>query len=220
MPDAPKRRRRSKRKSPKTTRDRGRPPEPWDPDKVNDFLLCLRGGNYVDVALDFAGISRSTYYSWSQKARECEKDEHGQPTNPKDRIYVDFMDRVAKALADSEVAAMGRIERAARGGAVKFVINPTEEEAKAGKRPEVIERVYAPVWQADAWRLERRYPERYARVDRTEVSGRGGGPIQLDASAATSRLMGFFRQLASRRGTEPDPAAAAELETGRPLDAE
>lgn len=56
------------------------------------------------------------------------------------KIYRDFVRELDEALALFEVDAMGRI-------------------AKAGSQE----------WQADAWRLERRYPERYGR--RTRIDG-------------------------------------------------
>lgn len=35
-------------------------------------------------------------------------------------------------------------------------------------------------WQAAAWRLERRFPKRWGRQERVEVSGPDGGPIAVD----------------------------------------
>lgn len=34
-------------------------------------------------------------------------------------------------------------------------------------------------WQATAWRLERRFPDRYGRRTRLEHTGDGGGPVQM-----------------------------------------
>lgn len=34
-------------------------------------------------------------------------------------------------------------------------------------------------WKADAWYLERRYPERWARKERHEHTGKDGGPIEV-----------------------------------------
>lgn len=36
-------------------------------------------------------------------------------------------------------------------------------------------------WQAAAWRLERKSPERWGRKDRVELSGKNGGPVQTAA---------------------------------------
>ena len=40
----------------------------------------------------------------------------------------------------------------------------------------------APEWQTVAWRLERRFPTRWGRMDRQEISGPGGGPVQTNAT--------------------------------------
>lgn len=34
-------------------------------------------------------------------------------------------------------------------------------------------------WQAGAWLLERKFPDRYGMRNRTEITGANGGPIQL-----------------------------------------
>ena len=35
-------------------------------------------------------------------------------------------------------------------------------------------------WQSKAWLLERKYPKRWGRVDRHELTGRDGGPISFE----------------------------------------
>jgi transposase len=60
-----------------------------------------------------------------------------------------FRAEIMRVMAEAEVSALARI-------------------AKAGET----------IWQADAWRLERRYPERYGR-QRIEHTGVDGGPIQV-----------------------------------------
>lgn len=56
-------------------------------------------------------------------------------------------------------------------------------------------------WTAAAWRLERKYPDKYGRRTKTELSGPGGGaiPIDLSPDALAARILA----LAGR------PAAAA-----------
>lgn len=57
------------------------------------------------------------------------------------KAYPWFREKVTEAVSVSEAADLQNIARAARDGA----------------------------WQASAWRLERRFPERWARRDRAEV---------------------------------------------------
>ena len=35
-------------------------------------------------------------------------------------------------------------------------------------------------WQAAAWKLERMFPDQYGRSTRMEITGKGGGPVQID----------------------------------------
>jgi hypothetical protein len=36
-------------------------------------------------------------------------------------------------------------------------------------------------WKAGAWLLERRHPRRWGRLDRSELTGANGGPVQVAA---------------------------------------
>ena len=68
--------------------------------------------------------------------------------------YVQFYHAVKKAEADAEILRVARINKAGQEGN----------------------------WQADAWYLERRYPDKWGRrVQQTEISGRDGGDIVIKA---------------------------------------
>lgn len=69
------------------------------------------------------------------------------PTRPKTKLYVDFVEAVQKAEAQAEATRVARIAKAGQEG----------------------------TWQADAWYLERRYPERWGRKQLDVTSG--GKPI-------------------------------------------
>lgn len=80
-------------------------------------------------------------------------------------IYADFSDAVEKAKADSEVRDVALIQKAANDGS----------------------------WQAAAWKLERKFPHKWGRMVRAEVSGPEGAPIkvEVDAKAELKRLLGI-----------------------------
>lgn len=63
--------------------------------------------------------------------------------------YVEFLEAVKKAEAEAEALRVSRI-------------------SKAGKEGN---------WQADAWYLERRYPDRWGKRVQ-EVTGKDGGPLE------------------------------------------
>lgn len=68
-----------------------------------------------------------------------------------DSIYADFLDAVESAKAASEVRDVALIDKAATDGS----------------------------WQAAAWKLERKYPQRWGRLTRTEITGADGGELKV-----------------------------------------
>jgi hypothetical protein len=51
-------------------------------------------------------------------------------------------------------------------------------------------------WQAAAWRLERKHPERWGRRERIEHSGPGGGPVELKQVLTSGEKRAKLRELA------------------------
>ena len=87
--------------------------------------------------------------------------------------YREFFEAVKRAEADAEMLRIARISKAGSEGN----------------------------WQADAWYLERRYPDRWGR--RTEVSGPGGGPIALEViEDARERVVSRIDSIAARLRAE------------------
>lgn len=106
-------------------------------DTHNKIISAIRAGNYIETAAAYAGIDKSTLYDWLKRG-EREKQRVAQ--NPRYNIrksekpYVEFSNAVEKALAEAEVRDVAIIAKAA------------EEQ-----------------WQAAAWRLERKFPDRWGR---------------------------------------------------------
>lgn len=101
------------------------------------IITAIRAGNYIETASAYAGISKSTLYDW---LRRGEREKQRAEENPRYKIrkseqpFVDFSDAVEKALAEAEVRDVAIIGKA------------SEEQ-----------------WQAAAWRLERKFPDRWGR---------------------------------------------------------
>lgn len=142
----------------------------------NKIVTAIRAGNYIETAAAYAGISKSTLYDW---LRRGEREKQRVEKNPRYRIrksekpYVEFSDAVEKALAEAEIRDVAIIAKAA------------EEH-----------------WQAAAWRLERKFPERWGRKDRHEITGRDGGPIEVEA--AREKLASELLKLAEEEDKEGD----------------
>lgn len=66
-------------------------------------------------------------------------------------IYSDFSDAIEKAQADAETRNVALIAKAAQDG----------------------------TWTAAAWWLERKYPERWGRKERHEITGKDGGAVTV-----------------------------------------
>lgn len=104
-----------------------------------DICRAVRAGNYIETAAAHVGINKTTLYDWMKRgAREKER----IAKNPRARVkkseepYVEFSNAIEKALADAEVRDVAIIANAAKEN-----------------------------WQAAAWRLERKFKERWGRND-------------------------------------------------------
>jgi hypothetical protein len=118
------------------------------PTKLNYELIdqiadLVREGNYIETASAVAGIDKNSLYRWLKRgAREVER----LAKNPKlkgkieEKIYVDFSDAVKKAMAESEADDLENIKKASRED-----------------------------WKASAWRLERRFPNRWGRKEKVDI---------------------------------------------------
>lgn len=63
-------------------------------------------GNYQEVAAQYAGIDKATFYRWMEKGRQDDPDP----------AYKEFYDAVENAKANAEVRAVVLINRAAQEG--------------------------------------------------------------------------------------------------------
>lgn len=130
------------------------------PDKLNktleeEIVKFLQLGNYVETVCAMVGLSKSTFYDWVKRgARESDRvSKDGRLRIRKDeRKYVEFSYAVKKAMAHSEVRDVALIGKASEKN-----------------------------WQASAWRLERKYPERWGRKDNHDVA-------RLDSIIAKNEL--------------------------------
>jgi len=160
---------------------RGRP-EKLTPKIQDEIIKVIRSGNYIETACAYVGINKTTFYDWLRKgAREKDRVE----SNPRARVkkdlkkYVDFSNEVEKALAHAEIRDVAIIGKAA------------EKE-----------------WQAAAWRLERKFPDRWGRKDKyaLEHTGKEGGPIEtshteeLDLSNLTDKELEQLEQIIEKSG--------------------
>jgi hypothetical protein len=123
---------------------------------VAQVVEALRAGAPPEVACAYAGVVRATYYNWLKRGRDAIDAANGDlPQVIAENEYARFVVSVDNALARFVVGNMSRIGIAGR-------------QNSEGQ------------WQALAWQLERRFPALFGRKTRHEITGKDGGPIQLE----------------------------------------
>lgn len=138
---APAATKRRKRKAPVKRRPIGAPPKICQK-MVDELLGHCEDGAFDFVAAEAVGIARKTFWQWRVIGeREIARREAGERADRRYDLHVKLARDLPKAHATAEVARLQRIDRAAEAGA----------------------------WQADAWFLERKYPDRYALKQKVQV---------------------------------------------------
>ena len=110
------------------------------PELQDKILKYIRAGNYVETAVAACGVSKQSFYGWLKRGN-AELARVAAGTNRRvtkdEQIYVDFLDAVDKTQAEAEVRDVLLL--------AKF----------AETDPKVVQ-----------WRLERKYPHSWGRMDR------------------------------------------------------
>ena len=121
------------------------------------IVIALHVGAYLQDAAEGAGVSESAIHKWIARGKEHRPDDGTNETAEermaavpeKERIYVNFVEAVEKARAESVLFNLSAIRVAARTGS----------------------------WQAAAWWLERTRPKQFGRRQAVELSGEVKTPV-------------------------------------------
>jgi len=140
----------------------GRPTK-LKPDVQQRIISAIRGGNTLETAAAFGGVTYSCFREWVKKGEAGRKP------------FVELFEAVKKAESESEIESVSRIKLAARGGQV--IRRVTVE--KADGTTQTTEEFSTGQWQADAWFLERRHSGRWARRDRNVTTNLTVNPDDL-----------------------------------------
>jgi hypothetical protein len=155
---------------------RGRPTK-LTPDLQERIVEAIRAGAYVETAAALAGVNKTTFYDWLRKGARAKRG-----------AYHDFSLAVEEALAQSEADDLAVIEKAGRGYEVRRTKAVRSEDGTVETTVETSTRFD---WQAAAWRLERRFPERWGRSAR-------------DLEARVRELQEAVNRLLEARGEKPN----------------
>lgn len=170
-------------------------PTKLNPTVQQKIISAIRAGNYIETAAAYAGISKNTLYVW---LRRGEREKQRIAKNPRCKVkkkelpFVEFADAVEKALADAEVRDVAIIAKAA------------EEQ-----------------WQAAAWRLERKFPDKWGRR-KLDVEHKGQVEVKNDVARAiiedeeaTTLAHKLLEQLAKDQpGGHGVPCEPGQVDTG------
>jgi predicted DNA-binding protein YlxM (UPF0122 family) len=107
---------------------------------IEEIAQYLRAGNYIETTAALVGIHRDSIYEWLKRGNaEIERVSKSNRARIRKReeIFVEFTDTVKKAQAQAEAMLVGLIGQAAQKN-----------------------------WTAAAWRLERKYPDKWGRTER------------------------------------------------------
>jgi transposase len=155
----------------------GRPTK-LDAERQERIVLLLRQGNYVETAAALAGIDKTTLYDWLRRGmRARDLAAADKEVEERELPYAEFSHAIERALAEGEAFHLSIIAKAASEG----------------------------VWQASAWTLERRYPDRYGRRERIEHAGSIDTGPEF-AQSARERLTRILDGIAARGETPELPS--------------
>lgn len=172
-------------------------------------------GNYAETAAAHAGINESTYYDWMKRGRKeeerLEKAVKNNEPKESEAVFLEFFRAVNVALVEAETRNIGVINVVARGGVQtksKVVTHrmPIRENGRVlrdedgnilySERTTEESTLAPPNWQAAAWWLEKKLPEKYGR-NRVELSGPNGDPL-----ATTQVSFADYEKMVAKRRTK------------------
>lgn len=130
-------------------------PTKLTPEIIKTICNALLIGNYFETACAVAGIHKDSAYAWLKLATK----------NPKS-IHKQFSDAVSVAQANAESRDLAVIEITAHGTKAQYDENGHLVRAEVQRD-----------WRAAAWRLERKHPKKWGRLDRHEITGKDAGPL-------------------------------------------
>ncbi|MEU3455661.1 hypothetical protein ABZ671_18970 [Micromonospora sp. NPDC006766] len=149
------------------TRHPGGRPSKLTPEIADRIIKAVRLGNFLETAAKASGVHPATVYRWLQDA-----DKPGSP-----RAKREFRDALSRARAEAEQRMVGAVIKDANGG---YVTKRVTRVLRNGDK-ETEETIAGPNGRVALEFLSRAFPDRWARRSALEVTGAGGGPIQVSA---------------------------------------
>ena len=149
------------------------------PTKLNDELLnaisALLANNVpLTTVADYVGINRDTIRLWGNRGAALIDELDENPSRELDEIehlYVRFYVETNKSYAKGEISLVQNINNAAQGD-----------------------------WRAASWMLERTRPEKYGKIDRTEIQQ--NVTVDVDPQTLSRKLNELMSNVAAQEALE------------------
>ncbi len=145
----------------------------YDPDHTPETVKALaRKGHTIDEIAKVIGVTDSTIYEWQNK-------------------YSEFSD----ALKEGKAPADARVEAALYKRAVGYSYQEKKliKLPNGGERKEIVEKHVPPDVTAQIFWLKNRLPNEWRDKTQQELSGQGGGPIQV-TNVPDEKLVEMFKK--------------------------
>lgn len=160
-----------KKKAPvkKQVETRGRKTELSD-ETIENIMKNIRKGIPIKTAVQMAGISQSTYFSWMKRGNDEQyRISKGEKPNPKETLFLEFLESATRAREE------------ARGAHVAVIAN-------AGAKGD---------WRASAWWLSRQYRDEFGDNPTSQVQNITNNTLNISTSMA--ELQTLIAEIKERR---------------------
>lgn len=183
-------------------------------ERTEDAIIhAVMEGNHLTTAAAAAGVSQSTLYRWIEAANDVEEAiDAGKPYDVHALRYLQFRDRLADARAQAEMRAVQVVNRQMVGGYLiheKPLQNVNGDPIYGPDGELLVERTYAqPDGRLALAYLNRSRPGSWGQsaTNRVELTGSGGGPVQVEHAekdhieSLAARLAAVAEQIRSEDG--------------------
>jgi transposase-like protein len=182
------------------------------PDLAGKIAAMVGQGNYLETSARAHGVPPGTLWQWLRQGEEAHAAlARGEKLAGQARIYAEFAEAVAQARARGEVRAVEAVTRTMEGG---LLVKETPLVTREGRlvRDDAGEVVYERQYSLPDGKLALEYlsrtsPSRFGRtpnVDRVEVTGEGGGAVQLEATEVVTSLAQRLAAITAERSEEDE----------------
>jgi hypothetical protein len=188
----------------KRTKMVGHPTGVEDEAKVARMIQAIEAGVPIKQAAHHAGLSPTVHFR-AMDAGEQAQALHDDGTDLTDRqeSYRQYRDRVLRARSAVAVIHVALVAKAAQGGQLIEETRRRYKDPESGEMVSEVRRKYAiGDWRASRFLLQASFRTDFAgeqRAIRAEVTGPGGGPIEVGSDEV---LKSIAERLASVRNTQ------------------